>query len=87
MTRNVAVAVVANLSDCINKLNESIVMVMKECSEEELRAFRRGVGHVMSEIHDRLSDPIFREHPELIPPEADYTPGKGPTLAELGRRR
>jgi sugar-specific transcriptional regulator TrmB len=87
MTRDVAVAIVANLKDCINRLNESIVMVMNECSEEELRAFRRGVGHVMSEIHDRLSDPIFREHPDLIPPEADYIPHTGPTLAEIGQRR
>ena len=67
-------------------LNNSIRIVQDLCTPEELKAYRRGAGHALSEIHDRLLSPILREHPDLMPKDAGYTPPPGPTLAEIGSK-
>ncbi|WP_156338943.1 hypothetical protein [Chondromyces crocatus] len=84
MDHHTAKRVVENLNKAIVSLNEGIQVLMSQGSESEVRAFRRGVGHTMAEIYDRLADPIFREHPALVPDDADYEPEPGPILAELG---
>ena len=86
MDSETAKKVIDTLNQAIAALNEGIRLVTSRGSEDEARAFRRGVGHTMTEIHERLADPIFREHPDLVPDEAEYAPGSGPTLGEIGAR-
>ncbi|HEY0158440.1 MAG TPA: hypothetical protein VGF28_14250 [Thermoanaerobaculia bacterium] len=35
----------------------------------ELTDYKRAVGHVMVEIYDRILNPLFRMHPQLVPEE------------------
>jgi hypothetical protein len=86
MNKKAAERIMTKLKNCIHELNESICIVQENCATEELKAYRRGVGHTLSEIHDRILHPILREHPDLIPDDADYTPPPGPTLAEIGAK-
>jgi|RifCSP13_3_1023840.scaffolds.fasta_scaffold165341_1 hypothetical protein len=86
MKKEVAEQVMAMVKTSIEELNKSIYLVQERCAPEELKAFRRGVGHALSEIHDRILNPILREHPDLLPKDVDYTPPPGPTLAEIGSK-
>jgi hypothetical protein len=84
MDKNVANEVVAIVRKCIRDLNESLCLVRDRGSEDEFVAYRLGFAHVLSEIQDRLTDPIYREHMDLIPQEVDYAPLPGPTLSQIG---
>ncbi|PIT08517.1 hypothetical protein [Snodgrassella alvi] len=53
-----------------NELNESLFKVRDCCPQDEFNAYRRVVGHIMSEMFDFLA-PLFHEHPELKPKEWD----------------
>jgi hypothetical protein len=72
---------------CIDELNKMLFTVRERCSDDEFKALRRGVGYVMSELQDRITDPVYREHPDLIPPEAGYVPRSGPTLSEIATKK
>ncbi|MCC6554190.1 MAG: hypothetical protein IT372_14385 [Polyangiaceae bacterium] len=67
----------------IDLLEESLVLVAQSSDPGESRAYRHGVGYALSEIHDRILDPILREHPDLLPDGIDYQPPAGPTLAQI----
>ena len=51
------------------QMNESIEAVQGNTSPEEYKAFKRGVGHVMYEVFDKIIEPICKRHPSLKPPE------------------
>lgn len=53
------------------QMNDSILRVEKQTSPEELRAFKRGVGHVMYEVFEQIVEPICKRHPSLRPPEME----------------
>jgi hypothetical protein len=84
MEKQIAKQALSNVLVAIQELNSALRLVIDNCSTSEAKAFRRGVGYALSEIHDRITDPIFREHPELVPSNANYHPTPGPTLSELG---
>lgn len=86
MTKETAQELLEKLQACIRAMNDAVSISMNTCTAEEAKALRRGLGYVMSEMQDQLIDPICREHPDLIPAEANYAPPKGPTLAMLGSK-
>ena len=86
MKKKTAEEVVTIVRRCIGELNDSLCIVRDECNEDEFIAYRLGFAHVLSEIQDRLTDPIYREYADLIPEEADYAPLPGPMLAEIGAK-
>jgi hypothetical protein len=53
------------------QMNESIEQVQNAISPEELKAFKRGVGHVMYEVFNQIVEPICKRHPSLRPPEME----------------
>lgn len=71
MDRRCAEAVLGDVHQAINLLNESIVEAMALAPEEEWRAYRRQVGHVMAEMYDRLLKPLYDQHPDLEPVALD----------------
>ncbi|XXY47144.1 hypothetical protein WME91_44790 [Sorangium sp. So ce269] len=87
MRRDFADEITSRIRLCIDELNDILVSVRNNCSEDEFKAFRRGVGNVLSEIQDRLTDPIYREHPDVIPSDANYTPLPGPTLKDIAAKQ
>lgn len=86
MDRDTAKQIIARMETCINLLGEVVQIAHANCSEHEDRVVRRGVGHVLSEIQDRLTDPIYREYQDLLPQGMDYAPLEGPTLSELAAK-
>jgi hypothetical protein len=84
--REIAQEIVGVIEKCIEQISELIPLVEEHCSAEEIKAFRRGIGFSLSEIQDRIMDPIYREHMDLIPADVDYAPLPGPILSKIGRK-
>jgi hypothetical protein len=53
------------------QMNDSIRAVESKTSPEELKNFKRGVGHVMYEVFEQIVEPICKQHPSLRPPEME----------------
>jgi hypothetical protein len=51
-----------------DQMEDSIRAVEHKTSPEEYKAFKRGVGHVMYEVFERIVEPICKQHPSLRPP-------------------
>ena len=86
MDKDTAKQIMVRMETCINLLSEVVQIAHVNCGEHEDRVVRRGVGLVLSEIQDRLTDPIYREYPDLLPQGIDYAPLEGPTLSEMATR-
>jgi len=54
-------------------------IIKNECDVDELNYYRRRVGGVMAALYMDVLSPIYKEHPELIPPEMKewLCPGNG----------
>ncbi len=48
-------------------LNDSIILVKEQCSEEEFLNYRRAVAYIMGEMLIRIMHPLYAEHPDLKP--------------------
>ena len=48
-------------------LDESVLLVKNNCSEEELRAYRRAVGEIMGNMLTEIMNPLYERHPTLKP--------------------
>ena len=86
MQKEVAKNIIDMMTTHMKELNDSVKFVQDNCSPEELKAYRRGVGYILSEMTERVMDSIYREHPLLLPEGIGYDPGPGATLAEKGSR-
>jgi hypothetical protein len=56
------------------KLNDSIIQVKEQCSEEEFEKYRKAVAYIMGEMLIRVMNPLYIENPELKPDDL-YIPG------------
>lgn len=83
MDKGTAKEIIVRMETCINLLSEVVQIAHANCGEHEDRVVRRGIGNILSEIQDRLTDPIYREYPDLLPQGIDYAPLEGPTLSEM----
>ena len=66
----IAAKVNAELLNVVEQLNESIILVMETCQDEEFKAYRLAMARVLGEIFEIL-DPLYRRHPTIKPPEFD----------------
>lgn len=55
------------MRDIGDRLNESVVVVTKECSPEEAARYRRAVASIMAEVLFSVLNPLYSEHPSLKP--------------------
>lgn len=62
------------LLDCSRALDTSVAVVQNESDENDLHEYRHAVGRVLAAVFDELMMPIYREHPDLVPPEMDRSP-------------
>jgi hypothetical protein len=81
--KETAAKITTRIESCMRLLGEIVQIADGNCSESEKKVIRRGVGSVLSEMQDRISDPIYRSYSELIPKDVDYTPLEGPTISDL----
>jgi hypothetical protein len=73
MKRHVAEQALAALNDASFMMNSTLLLIQKECTEEEFLKFRRGTGLAMGYLYTEVIMPILQEHPDLEPEET-----KGP---------
>lgn len=86
MEKDIAKQILGRMWACIDNLNEAVKIADAKCGKDEARVVRRAVGYALSEMYDRLADPILREYPDLLPQGIDYAPLKGPTLSEMAAK-
>ncbi len=86
MDKETAKEAIHRIEKCVQLLSEITQIADTGCDPAESKIVRRGVGYVLSELQDRLSDPILREHTELVPDGVEYKPGVGPTLRDLAMK-
>ena len=53
------------------EMHETLEIVEEGVSSEEYNAYRRGVGHVIYEVFEKIIEPICERHPSLKPPEME----------------
>jgi hypothetical protein len=54
-----------------DQMDDCIRAVENRTSPEKYKAFKRGVGHVIYEVFERVVEPICEQHPSLRPPEME----------------
>jgi hypothetical protein len=54
-----------------SQMDDSIRAVEKQTLLEELKAFKRSIGHITSEVFEEIVEPICKRHPSLRPPEME----------------
>jgi hypothetical protein len=50
-----------------SQLNDSVAFVRDHCSEEDFNRYRHGIGNVMGTVIDEITNPLYAEHPALLP--------------------
>jgi hypothetical protein len=71
MTRETARQVHERVMAAAREIDESLVVLQGDVDAEELRAYKRAAGRLLDGLMEEFLKPIYREHPELIPPELD----------------
>lgn len=71
MKREVAETINQLMLEYGAKLNESVRLVMESSSAAELEGYRAAVGQIMGTMLLDIMEPIYREHPDLKPPELE----------------
>ena len=66
---DIAKQLIDTLDDCSERINETIRLVQEQCSEEEFQAYRKAAGFVMGYIYTDVVASLYKEHPDLEPPE------------------
>jgi hypothetical protein len=51
------------------KLDGSVAMVKEECDEEDFKKYRLAVGKILGEMLLEVMNPIYKDHPDIKPPE------------------
>ena len=69
MKRDVAEQIVSIMHKVTMEMDASIVLVQRECTDEELIEYRRAAGRAMGYLFTDIVRPIFRDYPELMPEE------------------
>lgn len=49
------------------RLDESVLLIRNNCSEDELKAYRRAVGDIMGTMLTEVMNPLYKRHPTLKP--------------------
>lgn len=66
---DIAKQLIDTLDGCSERINESIRLVRDKCSDEEFLLYQKAAGFVMGYIYTDVVAPIYKEHPDLEPPE------------------
>ena len=53
------------------KINDSIALVQKSCTDEEFDAYRKVAGRIMGNVLIDIMNPLYGEHPDIKPKELD----------------
>jgi len=71
MTRETAAEVHRLLLKCSGAIDQSIALVQRDADNDEFSSYRLAAAHLLVQLMDELMKPIYRQHPDLLPPELD----------------
>lgn len=71
MTPATAVRLHELLITASGAIDESVGVARTEMDGEELREYKRAAGTVLAALMDELLVGIYRQHPDIIPPQLD----------------
>ncbi len=83
MDHGTAKQIASRLEQCVGLLSEIVQIAHAAGNEQESKLIRRAVGYALSEIQERLTDPLYREYPDLVPKGIDYAPLPGARIGEM----
>ena len=69
MDEDTASEVVKRAIEINRQLNDLLWPIKESCPEEQFKRYRRAVAEAMTSISLDILNPIFAEHPSLMPPE------------------
>lgn len=69
MDKDIALQVSNIMIELSSKLNQSIVLVQNNCSNEDFEAYRQKAGYIMGTIYTDIMLPIYKRYPEIEPNE------------------
>ncbi len=72
MKKEFAAEVTKDLIEISARLDKTAGFIKANCSDEEFRTYRHAVGVAMGEIYLAILEPLFKEHPSLIPADWDW---------------
>jgi hypothetical protein len=67
MQRNTAEKIISTFQDFMRQIDDSIRVVMNDSPDEDFVRYRRTAGKIMGEIFLEILQPLYGEHPHLIP--------------------
>ncbi len=67
MNREVAEKLTVLMLQINSKLQDSVAFVRDTCTSKEVEAYRKAVGNIMGTILMNIEEPIYKEHPSLMP--------------------
>ena len=70
-SRNAAKQISESILSINDQLDDSIRKIQNDASQDELKAYKRGVGYVLYEIFEKILNPLYARHPDLKPPGWD----------------
>jgi len=65
--KDVAGKISALMTKYSGELNDSIILIKEQCSEEEFLNYRKAVAYIMGDMLIRVMNPLYAEHPDLKP--------------------
>jgi hypothetical protein len=55
--------------ECGKKLDQSVKLVVENCTKQELFDYRRAVAKIMGNMLTEIMNPLYETHPDLKPKE------------------
>jgi hypothetical protein len=74
MRQDIASQAVDLMLEYGRKLDELLILIQRNCSDEEFKRYRKAIGYIMGYMLTAVMNPIFEEHPELRPEELTEEP-------------
>jgi len=60
--------VLESMNEAHKLLMDSLALVRTNCSKEEHNEYQAAMAHVVGRLFFLLMEPIYRQHPSLVPP-------------------
>ena len=65
--KEIAIKISELMLDYGGRIDKTIALVKKNCSEEDFERYRKAAGKVLGEMLLEIMNPIYEEHPDLRP--------------------
>jgi hypothetical protein len=69
MNLDLATKIAENLVRIESDLNNALHLIETNCKQDEFQLYRTAFGKLMGTIYLDILEPLFDEHPSLIPPD------------------